>query len=115
MIQALPNKVLVHNMQRGEQKTAGGIILRNDEGKSEGIHNRWCQVFSVGTGVEDIEAGEWILVEHGRWTREIRINEDSLYLVDYPSGVLLASPTLPKAQSLGLYQSLSPVIAKESL
>lgn len=94
-IQALPNKVLVHNMERGEQKTEGGIILRNDEDKSIGIRNRWAQVFSIGEGVDSVSVGEWILVEHGRWSRAININDDLLYLVDYPNGIMAVTSEKP--------------------
>ena len=111
-IQAMPGKVLVHNMERGERTTSGGIILRNDEGKSEGIHNRWAQVYSVGTDVDDIAPGEWILVEHGRWSREINIQDETLYLVDYPKGVLAAAPEKPNTDSSGVYRNYNSVVPK---
>lgn len=71
-IKALGNKVLVHNMNFGEQKTASGIVLTSDNGKERGIYARWGQVFAVGPEhSEDYGVGDWILVEHGRWTRGI--------------------------------------------
>lgn len=103
---------MVHNMSRGEQQTTGGIILRNDEGKSEGIHNRWAQVFSVGEGVTDIKVGEWILIEHGRWSRGIQVKNELLYLVDYPTGVLVASEDKPNTDSYGVYRSYTQALPK---
>lgn len=88
---ALPGRVLVHDMQKGERKI-GGIVLLNDNGKSEGIRPRWCQVYSVGTGVTAVKEGEWILVAHGRWTRAVEINEGhEVFQVDWPAGVMAAS------------------------
>ena len=107
MIEALPGKVLVHNMERGEQVTASGIILTNDEGTSTGIRNRWAQVYSVGKGVNAIEAGEWVLIEHGRWSRGIEVNDTEMYLVDYPAGVMAASLDKPEAHSEGIYETLA--------
>ena len=115
MIQALPNKVLVHNMERGERKTSSGIIIRNDENSSEGVRNRWCQVFSVGEGVDDIKEGEWILVEHGRWSRGIKVDNKTLYLVDYPNGVLLASESKPQSDSFGNYRSYNQAVPKNTI
>lgn len=77
-IKPLNNKVLVHNMEFGEQKTTSGIILRSDDGKSHGIHPRWGQVYAVGPDhKEEFSVGDWILVEHGRWSRGVEIEEET--------------------------------------
>lgn len=88
----LPTKktVLVDEIMRGERKTTGGIILTNDDGKAAGVRNRWCRVYEVGTGVTDIKKGEWILVRHARWTRELNVDGLILFSVEYPDGVLCA-------------------------
>ena len=39
-----------------------------------GIKPRWCKVFKVGPDVEHIEKDDWILVDHGRWTRGFEAN-----------------------------------------
>lgn len=67
-IQPIKDHVLVVNMEQGEKVSAGGIIVLDDNGKDRGIRPRWCQVWKVGPEQEDIKPGEWILVEHGRWT-----------------------------------------------
>jgi co-chaperonin GroES (HSP10) len=95
VITACKGKVLVTNLDSGEQKTAGGIVLSDDDGKLRGIHSRWAKVYSVGEDITDIQVGEWILVEHGRWSRTISLGGISLNLVDYPKGVLCASPERP--------------------
>lgn len=70
------NRVIVKNMHFGEQKTKSGLILRSDDGTTRGIYPRWGQVHSKGPdNKDDYQVGDWILVEHGRWTRGINIDE----------------------------------------
>lgn len=74
---AIGNRVLVTDMHFGEQKTKGGIILTSDDGKTRGIYSRWAKVFSKGPDNTDpYNVGDWILVEHGRWTRGMSIETD---------------------------------------
>lgn len=68
-LRPLGDKVFITDMEFGMEKTAGGIILHSDDGKSQGIHPRWARVFAVGPDQHDVTVGEWILLEHGRWTR----------------------------------------------
>jgi len=74
-IRALNDHVLVKEMNFGERKTTTGIVLRSDNGKSEGIRPRWAQVYCIGPNQTDVNVGQWILVEHGRWTRGIEIDD----------------------------------------
>ena len=76
-ITPLRDNVLVADMSFDEQKTASGIVIRSDDGKSEGVKPRWARVWAVGPKQEDIKVGEWIYVEHGRWTRGIRIEDEN--------------------------------------
>lgn len=68
--------VLAFNMEKGERKTKGGIMLLDDNGTNSGIRPRWCQVYKVGHENQDIEPGDWILVEHGRWTYGVDLTLD---------------------------------------
>lgn len=72
----LRDNVFVHNMEFGEQQTASGIVVTSDDGKTSGIHPRWGQVWAVGPEQTDLKIGEWVLVEHGRWTRTIKHEAD---------------------------------------
>jgi len=71
-ITPIHDQVLIYNMNFEEQKTAAGIIVRSDDGKSEGIKPRWGKVWAVGQDQHDIKVNDWILIEHGRWTRGIK-------------------------------------------
>jgi co-chaperonin GroES (HSP10) len=68
--------VLITNMSFEEQRTNWGLVIQSDDGKSEGIKPRWGKVWAVGPAQTDIKVGEWILVEHGRWTRGFDIESE---------------------------------------
>lgn len=77
-IKPLGKKILVNNMYFGDQETKSGIIIANDNGKERGIYPRWAQVWAVGPDFdEEFSVGDWILVEHGRWTRGIEVEQDN--------------------------------------
>ncbi len=76
-LRPLKDSVLVTNMAFGERKTYGGLLLTNDNGKSQGIHPRWGKVYAVGPEQKDIAVGQWILIAHGRWTRGISIEDET--------------------------------------
>jgi co-chaperonin GroES (HSP10) len=71
----LHDKVFVTDMEFGEEVTKSGLILKSDNGKSEGIRPRWGRVWAVGPEQQDVKVGEWILVEHSRWTRTVHYEE----------------------------------------
>tara|TARA_B100002019_G_scaffold124877_1_gene107593 strand:+ start:11190 stop:11621 length:432 start_codon:yes stop_codon:yes gene_type:complete len=74
---AVGNRVLVSDMYFGEQRTAGGLIINSDDGKVHGIRPRWGKVFSKGPrNKDDYNEGDWILIEHGRWTRGMQVEFD---------------------------------------
>lgn len=98
-IKALRGKVLVHNIEQGEKRTKGGIILLDDDGKERGIRERWAQVYAVGPDVDDISVGQWVLIKHGRWSRGIKVSvqgEDvTIRQAEYPDAILLVSQECP--------------------
>ena len=97
--------VLVTDMNFEEQTTAGGIVVISDDGKSEGIKPRWGQVYAVGKDQRDVQVGDWILIEHGRWTRSIKINDNgnevTVRRVE-TKAIMLISDTRPNDVYLGV-------------
>lgn len=81
-ITPLHDGVIVTEMNFDIQTTAGGIIVGSDDGKSEGIKPRWGKVYAIGKDQSDIKVGEWILIEHGRWTRSVKIQDSSGQEID---------------------------------
>jgi co-chaperonin GroES (HSP10) len=100
----LNDNILVTDMNFDEQKTASGIVIRSDDGKAHGVKPRWCKVWAVGPKQHDVKVGEWVLVEHGRWTRGVNVREDGVEFlirrVD-PDCVLLSSDERPSDVYLG--------------
>lgn len=74
-IRPLNKDVIVHDMDFGEIKTQSGIVIKSDDGKAHGIKPRWGKVYKVGPEQQDVKEGQWILIEHGRWTRKVKIND----------------------------------------
>lgn len=68
-IKPLGDKIIVSDMNFGTETSKGGIFLLSDDAKSSGIHPRWAKVFAIGPNQRDVKVGEWILLEHGRWSR----------------------------------------------
>ena len=73
----LRDGIIVKDMNFDERVTNSGIVLVSDDGKNHGIRPRWAQVYAVGPEQKDITVGQWICVEHGRWTRGIKIEDDT--------------------------------------
>ena len=99
-VKALKGKVLVTDLERGS-RVVSGIIIPDDNGKSEGIRPRWGKVYSIGEDIEDIKVGQWILIENGRWTRMLKVKEDDgsytqLWGVEWPQSVMLVSDSDPE-------------------
>lgn len=98
-INPVGDRVIVVDLEFGEKKTKSGIIISDDDGKSVGIHPRWAKVFKVGPKQSELKAGDYILLEHGRWTRGISVQiegqEKKIFMVDYPTGLLAISKTKP--------------------
>jgi hypothetical protein len=63
-------------MNFGERQLSSGIVLLSDDGKSDGIRPRWAKVYAIGPEQQDVVPEQWVLVEHGRWTRGIKVEID---------------------------------------
>lgn len=94
-LETLPYKVIAYDIERGSQVTSGGIMLGDDNGKVIGIRPRWLRVYSVGEYVKDIRPGDWILVEHGRWSRTVEYYGLQLQEVE-PCSILAKSTSVEK-------------------
>jgi co-chaperonin GroES (HSP10) len=79
-LETIHDNVLVSNMNFEEQVTAGGIIVSSDNGKTEGIKPRWGKVYKIGPEQHDVKIGDWVLIEHGRWTRGVQVEEENTVL-----------------------------------
>jgi len=101
----LHDGVIVSNMNFDIQQTDSGIIVTSDDGKSEGIKPRWAKVYSVGKAQTTIKAGDWILIEHGRWTRSLKVQDSSGSIVELRrvevKSIIMINDVCPKDVYLG--------------
>lgn len=88
--------VFVTDMSFDAEETSTGIVMGNDDGTTAGIRPRWAKVWKVGKNVTICKVGQWVLIDHGRWTRDIRTSIDgaiaSVRMIDVDS-VFLVSDT----------------------
>lgn len=104
-IKPLGKKVMVSEMNFGEQRTSGGLVVLGDDGKDHGVHPRWGKVLAKGPDNNDeYEVGHWVLVEHGRWTRGIKYQPDdgeevTIRMIDHEA-VMMWSDEEPKSAIL---------------
>ena len=100
-VRPIRNKILVTDMEKGERKTSGGIILADDDGKAGGIRPRWARVYAVSAEIKDpdLVPGKWVLVEHGRWTRAMYLDDGGedivLWGVEYPAPIMMIADECP--------------------
>jgi co-chaperonin GroES (HSP10) len=80
-LRPLHDTVLISDMSFEEQTTASGIVIRSDDGKSHGVKSRWGRVWAIGPEQTEVKIGEWIYVEHGRWTRGIKVEDNGKEIV----------------------------------
>ena len=74
----IKNHVIVAEMNFGERKLSSGLVLLGDDAKSSGIRPRWAKVYAIGPEQHDVVPDQWILIEHGRWTRGINVEIDNV-------------------------------------
>jgi co-chaperonin GroES (HSP10) len=75
-VRPIRDHVLVSEMEFDAITTQSGIYIPSQNGKVEGIKPRWGKVYAVGPEQQDVKVGEWIYVEHGRWTRGVTLQDD---------------------------------------
>ena len=75
-IRPLKNNIIVTDMSFESRQLASGIVLLGDDGKTDGIRPRWARVYAIGPEQQDVSVGQWVLVEHGRWSRGVKIVEN---------------------------------------
>jgi hypothetical protein len=99
-ISAILDHVIVTDMDFAGRKLSSGIWMLGDDGKAEGIRPRWGKVYKVGPEQHDVKVGQWVYLEHGRWTRglEIDINGDVFMVrrVD-PKAIIFVQDNEPDA------------------
>ena len=76
-IKPLRNSIIVTDMTFEGRQLSSGIVLLGDDGKTDGIRPRWARVYAIGPEQSDVRVGQWILIEHGRWSRGLKILKEN--------------------------------------
>jgi co-chaperonin GroES (HSP10) len=105
-LKPLKDKVFVTDINFDEEVTSGGIVLKSDNGKGEGVKPRWGRVWAIGPEQEDVEVGQWILMEHARWTREFQHEAEDgtitrLHMADL-NAIMLVADEKPQSVQRGV-------------
>lgn len=105
------DNVLVTDMNFDARISKGGIVLPSDDGKSEGVRHRWGRVWAIGPEQKDVKVGEWILLEHGRWTRGVTVVEEdgteiTIRRADIKA-ILMVAPEKPAEDTFGSHSQVS--------
>lgn len=76
-LKPIRSNVIVQDMHFGEETTKGGLIITSDDGIDRGIKPRWAKVYAKGPeNKEPYNIGDWVLIEHGRWTRGFDLEQN---------------------------------------
>lgn len=98
-IKPLHDSVIVTDMDFSGRQLQSGVILLGDDGKTDGIRPRWARVYAVGPEQNDVSVGQWCLIEHGRWSRGLKIiknGEEIIIRRADPQAIIFVSDDEPE-------------------
>jgi hypothetical protein len=98
-IRPLKKSIIVTDMSFESRQLSSGIVLLGDDGKTDGIRPRWARVYAIGPEQQDVRVGQWVLVEHGRWSRGVKIVKDGQEIIIRradPEAIIFVSDSEPE-------------------
>ena len=114
-IKPLKDRVLAELMGLEQRVTASGIIIQGENGKDRGIRPRWAKIRLVGEGIDWCKPGQYVLVAHGRWSRQFECehNGEKIKLVHLDNKeCLIVTDEEPMDDFVGTGIDTSPNSAK---
>lgn len=81
ILEPVGDTVLCVDADFEETTLTSGVVVQRTLGKVHGATDRWFKVFAVGPDVENINPGQWVLVEKSKWTVGIEV-EDARFDTD---------------------------------
>lgn len=114
-IRPLRERVLAELLGLDERVTASGIVIAGENGKDRGIRPRWAKVHLVGEGIDWVQPGQYLLVAHGRWSRQFEAehNGEKLKLVHLDNKeCLIVTDQLPDDNFVGVGIDTTPNLAR---
>ncbi len=95
VLEPIADHIIVKDIESEKEKIRNGIIIPSEQGENRGVRPRWAQVYRVGSDQHDVEPGQWILIEHGKWTRGVKLDDNEVYRKVDPEGIMLVSDEKP--------------------
>jgi co-chaperonin GroES (HSP10) len=96
----LKANVFVTDLDNGPRRTMAGILIPDDDMTARGIRPRWGRVWCVGPEITEVQPGDWLLIEHGRWTNaidfELAGGSVRAWRIEWPQAVILAADRDPR-------------------
>jgi hypothetical protein len=80
-LRAISDNILCTDADFGDYVSESGIVVKSNMGEGSGITPRWFKIWECGPEVHtDISSrvGWWVLVEYGRWTEGMELQDDRL-------------------------------------
>lgn len=102
-MRAIKDRVVVEELDASERFSNAGILILSDNGKESGIRPRWGRVYAIGPEQNAVSIGQWVLVEHARWTRGLRITDDTgphLIRMVEPNAIMVVSDDKPQPDDM---------------
>ena len=101
-IRAIADHIICTEADFGDHVTDYGLVVKSTAGQSQGIAARWFKVHAIGPKVTmPLSSGQWLLVEHGRWTDAMEVRNDDGDLESYwrvdPMGCLVVQDEKPES------------------
>lgn len=96
-LKAVGDRVLGSMVQKagGHRQLASGLLLPDKDMDMSGIRPRWFKVESIGPDVDFVKVGQYVYVEHGRWTNELKYKEGdeliSVWMLDNEKCLLVST------------------------
>jgi hypothetical protein len=98
-IKPLHDSIIVTDMSFEGRQLSSGIVLLGDDGKTDGIRPRWARVYAIGPEQHEVGVGQWVLIEHGRWSRGVKVvkkGQEVIIRRADPEAIIFVSDTQPE-------------------
>lgn len=101
----MPYTMFIEDLEYGERKSKGGIIIRAEyfDNNGEFVRPRWGKVLYKNDEIYDVNVGDYILLKHGRWSTSLLVKiggkEKKIWFISkksYKDGLMAKSTIKPK-------------------
>ena len=96
-LKCLPDTLYVERLEVGDRQTSSGIIIPMEDMRlnQRFIKPRWARVYKKADNITNVNVGDWVLLEHGKWSTALNIIDNNkqvkLWYINeknYKSGII---------------------------